>query len=61
MAMYVLLVHTPGGPHSRGFPHGWSHVGTGCVHNEREQISSSVNGRFPQGHVLTDNAIHGSH
>jgi len=61
MATFVHIVHIPGGPHSRGFPHAWSHVGTGCMHNVRLPSSSSVNGRFPQGHLLTDNAIHGSH
>jgi hypothetical protein len=61
MAMYNHIIHIPGGPHSRGFPHGRSHVGIGCVHNVRVLSSSSVNGRFPQGHLLTDKATHGSH
>lgn len=57
----IKAINTPGGPHSRGFPHGWPHVGTDCVHDVRLLSSSCVNGRLPQGQLLMSKALHGSH
>lgn len=57
----IKLFYIPGGPHSRGFPHGWLHVNTGCVQDIRLSSSSCVNNNFPQGQLLTVKALQGPH